>query len=48
MVRFRFGNEQVRPVRVPFPGGITRHSLRVNPDDSRLAVWMPSAHVEVT
>jgi hypothetical protein len=38
MVRFRFGNEQVRPARVPFPGGIARHSLRVNPDDSRLTV----------
>jgi hypothetical protein len=38
MVRFRFGNEQVRPARVLFPGGMPRHSLRVNPDDSRLAV----------
>jgi basic membrane protein A and related proteins len=36
MVGFRFGNEQVRWARVLFPGGVTRHNLRVNPDESRL------------
>jgi len=31
MVGFRFGNEQVRPARVPFHGGTAGHNLRCNP-----------------
>jgi hypothetical protein len=31
MIGFRFGNEQARKSRVPFPADITRHNLRDNP-----------------
>jgi len=30
MIGFRFGNEQARRPRVPFPAETTRNSLRVN------------------
>jgi hypothetical protein len=31
MIGFRFGNEQARPARVPFPCHTTGHSLPDNP-----------------
>jgi len=35
MFGFRFGNEQARSTRVPFPRDTTRHNLRDNPGRMR-------------
>ena len=48
MFGFRFGNEQARSTRVPFPGGTTGHSLRVNPGRMRGQALLVPGPVEVS
>jgi hypothetical protein len=43
MIGFRFCNEQGRHLRVPFPGGTARHSLRDNPGWIQAGGAMPPA-----
>ena len=48
MIGFRFGNEQARSSCVPFPGEVTRHSLRDNPGRMRGQVLSAPGPVEVS
>jgi len=48
MFGFRFGNEQARSTRVPFPGETTGHSLRDNPGRMRGQVLSVPGPVEVS
>jgi basic membrane protein A and related proteins len=48
MIGFRFGNEQARESCVPFPGEVTRHSLRDNPGRMQGQVLSVPGPVEVS
>jgi basic membrane protein A len=48
MIGFRFGNEQARESCVPFPGEVTRHSLRDNPGRMRGQALSVPGPVEVS
>jgi len=48
MIGFRFGNEQAGSSCVPFPGAVTRHSLRDNPGRMRGQVLSVPGPVEVS